>query len=912
MTELIDNMAHQFIEASAGTGKTYTIEQKVLELVEKENMPLKEILIVTFTNAATFELKERIRKTLQKKGLPNQGEEAIYTIHGFCQKILTDFSFEASFPLDLNHAASSLLVQITLDVLSGPLEKFHPKQLEKLLNLHRQDAYQLALHITKLIACRVPISSGPDFNYYQHLIQQIMEPLDPECFLADLLSEAKNYGQFCDRKKEIKPEYLQGLRLLAQGNWMSSPITLFQPDNRLKKTQPVSRAYPGVIEKIAEIASDAFNPMIILATLASQVLEIANATIDRKEWIFFEDLILRVKKNLDNKPFVDAIANRYRAVIIDEFQDTDPDQWEIFSRLFFHKRPMFLVGDPKQAIYRFRRADIYTYLDAKASMSSIQSLKTNYRSSPALVEGLNYLFSNLTFHLPKKNGRLVYEPVLAGKKENDLMPPIVLLKAESEYELFQKIVQALKAHPDKSAAILVKDRYQAERFKASCDLPLRFRRARSLQDSPARPFVEEILAALTATDTPAFKDKCLKGKLKDVVTADLLWKWKEELESQGVLFCFRNILHEIGSALLAWEGGDLLYQDTLHIAELLATCQGLDLLEAFDKLMQEDEQSDKLKARQKTEDSKIEVMTVHVSKGLEFDLVFPLSLAVQAQVKRDLVFDKGQLTPCDLSFNQHAKEIEAETERQVYVACTRAKKRLYLTVIEGAKAPINALIEGKDFPEIQELAKQPAIKTYHFTEPVAYQMPMPPSPIISFSSLVQAQVEKKSAPLLFPAGAEVGIIIHKMLEKLDFRYPASPKWVGPFVLGSILEPFQDHLTELLNKISTYTLPQGFQLKDVAPDKMLREQTFLYPIQEGYCKGVIDLIFEHQGAYYILDWKTNVIETSIEDEIAHHQYDLQAKLYKGALMKYLMATSNHKSIHVLYYFVRQDKEAIKVF
>src|SRR5690606_18322224 len=111
---------------------------------------------------------------------------------------------------------------------------------------------------------------------------------------------------------------------------------------------------------------------------------------------------------------------------VDEFQDTDAVQWEIFQKIFLKGslRSLFLVGDPKQSIYRFRKADIYTYLKAKEALGEacIYHLDTNFRSSKDLIGALNVLFSRDWFHLPKVSKSLPYYPVKAGSKIQTSFP----------------------------------------------------------------------------------------------------------------------------------------------------------------------------------------------------------------------------------------------------------------------------------------------------------------------------------------------------------------------------------------------------------------------------------------------------------------------------------------------------------
>ena len=111
----------------------------------------------------------------------------------------------------------------------------------------------------------------------------------------------------------------------------------------------------------------------------------------------FNDLLLDMYAELGNTAFVRRIQSRYDGILIDEFQDTDPIQYTIFKRLFLSEdslaQSVFFVGDPKQSIYRFRNADLNTYLAAQADIGEVSELQVNYRSSPELLAGINAFYS---------------------------------------------------------------------------------------------------------------------------------------------------------------------------------------------------------------------------------------------------------------------------------------------------------------------------------------------------------------------------------------------------------------------------------------------------------------------------------------------------------------------------------------
>ena len=142
----------------------------------------------------------------------------------------------------------------------------------------------------------------------------------------------------------------------------------------------------------------------------------------KKQLIAPDDLLEHVNELIGNESFNTFAVESFSVVIVDEFQDTDPLQWRIFSELFLSLGVCVqLVGDPKQAIYAFRKADVYSYIQAKEAFEEkqIKVLSTNYRASVEMVEGLNSLFytsyAKDVFYLPKKEEHIDFPKVLASK-----------------------------------------------------------------------------------------------------------------------------------------------------------------------------------------------------------------------------------------------------------------------------------------------------------------------------------------------------------------------------------------------------------------------------------------------------------------------------------------------------------------
>ena len=396
-------------------------------------------------------------------------------------------------------------------------------------------------------------------------------------------------------------------------------------------------------------------------------------------------------------------------------------------------------------------------------------------------------------------------------------------------------------------------------------------------------------------------------------------------------------------------------------------------------------EDDRIKVRQRNDNDAVNILTIHVSKGLEFDVVFALGLAKRTSPKEDLVpsrrNDRDCLLVCDPEsepYKEYKCEQDAEKMRQLYVAMTRAKYRLYVPVaidlankalVYGSASPVELFLARFAQEAVEEADLYVRIENYcteillekiaelpegvHVTasrlnghdfilkkekddagkvellEPEEVVVPGSPVFVESFSSLM-AFTDKKSrkveVPLSWseeqktvynlPAGSETGVKLHEIFEKLSFDKLKSVEsfegvlpLIRPLLEGHEMMEWEQVIAEMVFKVLKTQLLKGvdaFCLADVSVGNMFKEMEFLFSskadgIEEegfrcsgGYVKGFIDLVFLHQGKYYILDWKSNWLgprlesyaTESLEEAMEEHQYFLQAKIYSSALKRYL--------------------------
>ena len=442
------------IEASAGTGKTYNIENLYARLILQEGFTVDSILVVTFTEAATKELKERIRNilhdiqaflngdtdaqdrvkeivqnsklsvqhstsTMQKRissALINFDEAAIHTIHGFCNRILNDNSFESGilFNTELETNPEPIVQDIVEDFWRK--EFYNADEFTNMLISYK------GLKIEKLIGFVKSFISKEDIIIEPQNIHETNTAYIENEF--DALLKAWN-------RNEV--EEILGNLPLKQNSYKKSQISaacsvidmlaskVFSKDT-FKAVEKFSEEY--IYNAIPKAFKDSgekspHHPFFKACSNFLQIknkIELFDAAIKLKCRNFFnkeyakrkstlniqtfDDLLHKTASQLshNDSPLLKAIQEQFKAALIDEFQDTDSIQYNIFNKIFIGpNKPIFMVGDPKQAIYGFRGGDIFTYQKAKNDQSkkansSFYTLEKNWRSSPNIVNAINSLF----------------------------------------------------------------------------------------------------------------------------------------------------------------------------------------------------------------------------------------------------------------------------------------------------------------------------------------------------------------------------------------------------------------------------------------------------------------------------------------------------------------------------------------
>jgi exodeoxyribonuclease V beta subunit len=478
------------IEASAGTGKTWAICGLYLRLVLERGLEVQKILVVTFTIAATAELRERIRERmvqvlarLQGRGpagdvftdklldslrsrhalsdadmikrleaaVQNFDEAAIFTIHGFAKRALDDAPFAAGMPLSQELLADDreLLAATASDFwrrhvaapgLSPALaaylmaQKDSPERFARLLRRQAGKPLSRVIWPAGTEGDAAPI----DTTRLQaaHDAASAIWQSGREDVIACVAEGLPRLKANIHNAASVAKAFASWDQLLATANAMSAPanlekLDLLTPARMVpKKGQQPCAAHPFFDAAAALLVErDALDRQLAQARirLLRRLLEegpvqLRQAKRERRV-VGFDDMLYNLHERLTGErgpALTETLRQRFPAALIDEFQDTDPLQSSIFDTLYGNGESLlFLVGDPKQAIYSFRNADLHTYLQARRIAQAEYTLAHNQRSTPQVLQALNALFGGnpRAFMLDG----LQYRPVDAGDKPRPVL-----------------------------------------------------------------------------------------------------------------------------------------------------------------------------------------------------------------------------------------------------------------------------------------------------------------------------------------------------------------------------------------------------------------------------------------------------------------------------------------------------------
>ena len=840
----IDLYRHAIVEASAGTGKTYTIENLVVRmLVERKDVQLENILLVTFTEKATCELKIRIREKLEaemedrKKAGENETVEkiqaaldsfdsaSIHTIHGFCQTILKDHAFENRTQFEWELVDDDSLLE---SLLKEQIRKTWPAEfgphLAEILDLSgfskKKEQFEYSVR-------RAALSFDPDsgdrihpeidaenlseatekISSMRRLVLKLKKMIDGGDFLAgfDKLKDHKTHKRMLtERIVDPLSRFLSDMDL--ESFRLSSLVGIlafieekgkdYLEPKQVKKAGKNSEACPQweVVSRILGELLDLYYG--VKDTLAAgSILRLkkdARAEKAKKGLVSFDDMLGNVRRALfspGGDQVADILRKKYRVAFVDEFQDTDPVQWQIFKKIFLEKsdgdsrNTLFVIGDPKQAIYAFRGADVHAYLGAKKEMERLgrkglancYSLAVNWRSGPDLIEVFNRLFSASNWFAKPGDPdvfKISYMPVSAPDEEKRIFsverdgsgrgalnivdvgdaPGLRVAKPVLARFIAEEIAHLVgpgriryclkdKEPVDLSYSdicILVRGRNETPFLEEELrrrNIPYSYYKKAGLFSSDEAYYLGLVFHAILdpadisslrkALLTPFFDLKPEQLHRVDSLSQDhpikklmSFWIEKAALRRWGRLF--QSLMEDSGfvyreSAGLDWERKYANYRQMFEHLQDVAYRGNLDfrgvtaVLDGYRKGTITAEEGADLHQIE-TEDKKVQIMTMHVAKGLEFPVVFVyggltqpggvgLGYCVYHEAPADDGTEPHKVFDLSKTVGKAREKVESQEEdkRLFYVALTRARIKLYAPFYEFEKGyvyvgPVSRLV----------------------------------------------------------------------------------------------------------------------------------------------------------------------------------------------------------------------------
>ena len=1020
----IDLAGVSLIEASAGTGKTYTLANLYLRQL-LAGYPPAQILVVSFTRAATDELLQRIQSRVRacfhlfntpaqvddeflqalldwhrqqdepsrndhrhrlRHALRCMDEAAISTIHGFCQSALQDHALLCGRPFQS-------------DVIANDDAYWE----HALRDWWRRQCYPLTQEQWRVFNAAIPSLQG--------LI-----------------------GWQRERRRHIRgrvlPESDETLAELLDAN---PPDSDLDPDSAFMDRVRGRAMHEAFVQACRQVAR---------SKRASGEMA-------------FQDQLDELLAALEGKlgeALAQGLRERFPAAMIDEFQDTDETQFRIFERLYFDRPDcsLVLIGDPKQAIYSFRGSDIFSYMRARRAPGlQIRSLQTNWRSTPALIDAVNQVFSHrgeafvyaddILFDpavpAPRDQPRL---EVGAGearamtlwripRQDNGKVFPLKVMRPWLCRTVAAEIGRLLD--PDSESrfdgralrpgdiAILVRRRDEGDEIREALARigikSVTIGRNSVLRSDEARGLLDLLEAVAHPGDASRLRRARASNlfrlgyaELDTELNRDDNWQlWVDRLQAlhrrwlnSGFIAMFQQ-LHEtlaLGPELAGMERAERRLTNLGQLGEILQQqsrrLPGVDALIAWYRHQIEHDNDEANELRLESDGDLVKIITIHKSKGLEYPIVFlPFPwlchrATFRAQWLRFHVDGEPQFSIARQDFEAQArfaeKERLAEDLRLLYVSLTRAQAKLYLAwgdagsgnaaglathsalgwLLHSTQTPEDlerelpqAFTRGADLgPALDALANRcagieiielpQAPDTGPAPTAIASTMPLParsyePSSrpawrIGSFSSLTR-DIHQVALPgsavaggdpiLDFPAGSHIGLLMHELLEHLDFESQADAAALiaarAP-AYGLLRAEQHQVLGDWLRAIIATDLDgDGLRLSALSKSQRLNELQFdfafdcfdvtavnqwlqascPYPLQpvsaadfRGLLTGIIDLVFEFRGKYYFADYKSNHLGRSLEDyrperlarTMLDRRYDLQSWLYTIALHRYL--------------------------
>jgi len=741
------------IEASAGTGKTYNITRIYLRLLLERELKVEEILLMTFTKDATQELRGRIDafirealtnwqtlcetdsyfakitqnvsnntnsnkkesddkiQFLLKRALLFLDEAAIFTIHGFCQRALTQHAFASGLPFNANMSTNSndLILEACQDWYRQ-LAKQHSDDFALVAQFWGTPTAFVS-SFAKAISHKTELSVLDVQSLVDKITQLAAQASHAITADLGLLNEGLVAHKKADEQEKRAVELVKLQAWLAQLSECENEQALLaviqqpMPDyllNGNRHPKAFKAALAQVLESSKQIKDDVKNlakninkakAYQIVRTAIYQIRQQVQQAKEQHNLLDFDDLINTLAdclKNEEDSQLAQTLLAQYPVALVDEFQDTDPQQFAILQGIYYQAHnqsatvqsanakqvnaALYLIGDPKQAIYGFRGGDIFAYLSARNDCDYHWLMDTNWRSSPDMVHAYNQVFlgdgSNTVFGYG-----IPYQAVHAGKTDKQLSDQssdqlsnqdkaLQFIHFSSEEHVTKQsdrplmatwcaneIGQLLTSNEAKpqDIAILVRDGREAADIKQAllaANLASVFLsdRANLFHSEQAKQLISVLKGILAPEDERYYLKALASGLLgfdaptlyklqQDEMAYQTLkfsfFDYRTQWQRQGFIAMAINLMHQ--HFKIPIDNKDRALTNLLHLFEILQSAsqkflQPQELLYWFEQQCSVDNSGANSDAeaeqRLESDGDLIRIVTQHGAKGLEYPIVF--------------------------------------------------------------------------------------------------------------------------------------------------------------------------------------------------------------------------------------------------------------------------------------------------
>ena len=921
----LEGRIRDFVRSAWTYGTGHPIEDQNIIRVVEEAKKLNNSELIT----------DRLHKAMLL-----MDDASIRTIHSFCQQVLSEYAFETG------QLFQAELISDEKEIIREDVNKFWRKFVtgldselygELVNNNFTRKALVEAVQFHNGGKRFAGSSNKSDLTSANFIVRMNELFKDGHDQIKQLESVFKQKLQsdiplLVGRMSQAKRVNEKTKAILNKGDvdevfeWLSSK-------NSSQYFQDIAQDY---VENIEKLKSDKKKLRLMVVSAGfefalRQILSSLAGNRVRKNQITYNELISRlhtVVTGQKSDEIKEALRKKYKAVFVDEFQDTDRQQYEIFKELFLKQdNTVFFIGDPKQSIYAFRQADVFTYFRASQEVDHCYSMNVNFRSSTGMVHALNHFFLPNkkfdTFGFGESEHQITYQHVDSGPeaskgaliKDNKEAQAIMIFDGNSKDELYSvtantiahllsdtgwklKIKDTTRNIVPGDIGVLVRNKNEAAAIRKALG---RFRiPAVTIDDTKILETDEarEILYILEAVLNPTLPGlhKALMTTLTQMTIEKVLsleedWllkkfrdyqkKWMEK----GVFVMLTSFLSDFRVHAVLMKSGDPLsarmlsnigqLTELLHKMEKQQNYSPSELVVWLQKGINEGQmEGDEYELRIESDEASVNVLTIHRSKGLEYNIVFapfldltpsdPKELAAYRDPMKGLYFFQNSIQLDEVSNQWYLKEQEQENRRLIYVALTRAKYgcilmqnhyhghkdsslKYFLQALEATSDQTTAagIALHYELPEIDQGYRYQTDQSEKLIDKVG------PSSVawehsnwkkLSYSYLT----EKQSRPSIrftrdqdsnydrfifreLPKGAVTGNLLHYIFEHIDFTNPAGWERVVKMAMQRLSydrEDFQSGILEMLKVVTSVMLPSvDCKLSSVGMETRLNELEF---------------------------------------------------------------------------------------